>query len=113
MQYTVHPKDQRIIRLLRIAPAGAAVVAVVFAAAVLVDWALPGDTSRMVQPGGFAILPWAAVCFILIGTSLWLQRRHEPSPAAEKVGLGLAVIAGLLALAFLAEWVFAADFGLD
>ncbi|MBA2688380.1 MAG: HAMP domain-containing histidine kinase [Gemmatimonadaceae bacterium] len=113
MQYTVHPKDQRIIRLLRIAPAGAAVVAVVFAAAILVDWALPGDTSRMVQPGGFAILPWAAVCFILVGTSLWLQRKQESAPSTEKVALGLAAIAGLFALLFLSEWVFSADLGID
>lgn len=113
MQYTVQPKDQRIIRLLRIAPAGAAVVAVVFATAVLIDWAFPGDTSRMVQPGGFAILPWTAVCFILIGTSLWLQRKRDSAPAAEQVGLGLAIVAGLLALLFLGEWVFSADFGID
>ncbi len=113
MQYTVHPKDQRIIRLLRIAPAGTAVVAVVFAIAILVDWALPGDTSRMVQPGGFAILPWAAVCFILVGTSLWLQRKRDSAPSTERVAQGLAAVAGLLALLFLSEWVLSADFGID
>lgn len=113
MQYTVHPKDQRIIRLLRIAPAGAALVAVVFAITVMADWALPGDASRIVQPGGFSILPWAATGFILIGVSLWLQRKNDSAPATQKVALGLALVVAILSLLFLLEWIFAADFGID
>lgn len=113
MQYTAHPKDQRIIRLLRIAPSGAALVAVVFAIAILTDWALPGDSSRMVQPGGYVILPWTAICFLLIGASLWLQRKSEPAPATEKVAVGLAIAATLLSLLFLYEWFSGADLGID
>lgn len=113
MQYTAHPKDQRLIRLLRITPAGAAVVALVFAVAILVDWALPGDRSRTVQPGGFAILPWAAVCFVLIGTSLWLQRRKEHTRTTDRVAIGLAAVAAALSLAFLVEWIFDVNLGID
>lgn len=113
MQYTAHPKDQRIIRLLRIAPAGVAVVAVIFAFVILVDWALPGDTSRMIQPGDFAMLPWSAVCFVLIGGSLWLQRNREHGLAAQRISLVFAGIAALLSLTFLAEWGAGSDLGLD
>lgn len=113
MQYIAHPKDQRIIRLLRIAPAGAAVVAVVLAIAILVGWALPGDASRTIQPGDFAILPWSAVCFVLIGGSLWLQRNKDHGLAAHRIALALAILAAGLSLIFLIEWVGNISFGID
>ena len=113
MQYTAHPKDQRIIRLLKIAPAVAAVVALIVALVILADWILPGDTSRMIQPGDFSMLPWAAVCVILVSGSLLLQRKPEPGRAAQTIALILAGLAALLSTIFLLEWLTGLDFGID
>jgi signal transduction histidine kinase len=113
MQYTAHPKDQRIIRLLKIAPAGAAVVALIMALVIFADWILPGDASRMIQPGDFSMLPWAAVCVILVSGSLLLQRKPEPGHAAQTIALVLAGLAAILSTIFLVEWLTGLDFGID
>jgi signal transduction histidine kinase len=113
MQYTAHPKDQRIIRLLKLAPAGAAVVAVIVASVILMNWALPGDKSRMIQPGDFLMLPWAATLIILVSASLLLQRNHEPGKAARTAAWILAGISAVLSLIFLFEWMAGYKLGID
>lgn len=112
MQYTAHPKDQRIIRLLKIAPAGAAVVAGIVALVILVDWFLPGDPGRMIQPGAYSMLPWAATLFVLVSISLFLQRRREPGETAERIALILAGLSALLSMMFLLERVSGINFGI-
>ena len=113
MQYIAHQKDQRIIRLLKLAPAGAAVVALIIAIAVLVDWMLPGDVARLIQPGEFAMLPWAAICVMLVAGSLLLQRNHQPGKTAQTIALVLAGLAALLSATFLVEWITGWNLGLD
>lgn len=113
MQYTAHPKDQRIIRLLKIAPTGVAVVSLVVALVILGDWALPGDASRVIQPGGFVMLPWAAILVVAVSLSLILQRHWEPGKAARTAAWVLAGITALMSVIFLVEWMAGIDFGVD
>ena len=113
MQYTAHPKDQRIIRLLRLAPAGAAAVAMIVTLVILADWFLPGDPGRMIQPGRYSMLPWSAVLFVLVSASLFLQRRREPARSARTIAWVLAGLSGLVSLIFLAEWISGFNIGID
>lgn len=113
MQYNAQTKDQRIIRLLKLAPAGSAVAAIVFAILTLANWAMPADLAPMLQAGDFRMLPWTAVCVGLAGASLWLQRSPESTVNAPKIALFLAAFVCGLSIIVLVEWTAGVDVGFD
>ncbi len=57
-----------------------------------------------------------AACFVLIGASLWLQRKSgsQPGTAARRLAAkGAAAVAGLVGLISLGEHLLGRDFGID
>ena len=65
---------------------------------------------------GFAswpqMTPWTALLLAMLGAAI-LSQSGRPGRNAVRVGCGLTVLAGLLAVAFLAEYATGTSFGLD
>jgi PAS domain S-box-containing protein len=57
--------------------------------------------------------PVTAVCFVLAGASLWLQRKPTISPRRRLMAHGCALVVVLVATAKFCDYAFAADLGSD
>ncbi|MBV9997568.1 MAG: PAS domain S-box protein [Verrucomicrobia bacterium] len=99
-------------------PKAAACLVVLTAVLVLVGWALDVTALKSVAPGWAPMRPSTALCFILLGSALWLL--HAPSGPSETPGAlrkvlgqacaGLAMLVGAVSLG---EHLFRFDIGID
>ena len=99
-----------------VAPVAAA-LDVVVGSVVLIGWAINVPVAMSVVPGLVKMNPLTAICFVLAGTSLWLQRQPQAEVAngqwARRVSFGAAVIVTLVGLITLAGYFIGRNFGLD
>jgi PAS domain S-box-containing protein len=85
---------------------------------VLVGWAFDTAVLKSVLPGWVSMKPNTALAFVLLGLALWLQRNPQAS-ALDPQLLRLrparfcALLAGLIGLLTLSEYVFGWDPGID
>lgn len=97
----------------------AAAIAVATGVLVMYGWAFDVAQIKSVVPGLVTMKPLTAACFILCGASLWLRARtgneseRPGAPRARRLAVAAALCAALAGGATLAEYVFAADFGID
>ncbi len=80
---------------------------------VLLGWALGVETLKRILPGLVAMNPVSAVCFLLLGASLWLA---GPEPGLEKrrrMGHACAFVVLLISLLVLARYLFGWDVAVD
>jgi PAS domain S-box-containing protein len=80
--------------------------------AVLLGWALDVVALRTFFPGTNAMVASTAVGFVLVGCSLWLQRR-QAAGARAWVAKGLGLTGVVLGALKLAEYAFGWNLGLD
>ena len=82
----------------------------------LVGWTFHIAILKSVIPGEIVIKPNTAVCFVLIGFSLWLLRKkdNQPLPRTRKLwGQLLSTITALVGLLSLTEHLVGWDLGID
>ena len=110
-----HADRQLVARLNRIA-ASVAALAVAVGASVLVGWALHIATLKSWFEGGISVRATAALCFLLLGCSLWeLRKPSVPStarywPQLAKLAAAVVMLIGCLALL---ENLFGWQLGID
>jgi PAS domain S-box-containing protein len=95
-----------------VVPAVAAGTAVLVGSLVLLGWLLDVPALRTLLPGTNPMVASTAVCFILTGVSLWLQRQ----PAGQGIRWAartLALAAAAVGLLKLSEYVLGWNLGLD
>src|SRR2546423_11318415 len=83
--------------------AGGAVV--VFGALVLAGWALNISPVTTVRPGGFAMLPLTALCFVLAGTALVIAVFPQRTGTTEASEQSLAALVATIAVLTLYEYL--------
>lgn len=95
-----------------------AAVAIAVSSLGLLGWALHLWVLTSVMPDWPTMKPVTAICFVMLGLSLWFLR--EPSGAGlesdserKAVSLGLAAAVSCIGVATLAEYVTGLDFGFD
>ena len=91
------------------------VLAVAFGLWTLAGWMLHSQSVKSILPGQAAVKANTAICFILLGFSLWFLRKEQPPAAsgwklAAKTAAGIASAVGLLSLL---EFLWGWDFGID
>ena len=89
------------------------VLSVVFGLWVLAGWMFPAV--KNILPGLVAVQANAALCFVLIGFSLWVASKEQPAVAsawkpAANIAAAIACVVGLLSLL---EHAFGWDLGID
>lgn len=82
------------------------------AAAVWAGWATGGGSLTLGVPESPYMVPWTALCLAALAVAI-LLRTNRPSRSRSRAGLGMALIAGVLALMFLVEYATHLSFGLD
>ncbi|MFA7241269.1 MAG: ATP-binding protein [Sulfuricellaceae bacterium] len=96
-----------------------AIVAVVVGGVALVGWAFDIAVLKSIQPGWVAMKANTAVCFILIGVALLLTTRQSsisnPHSAIlfSRLARFCGLLAGLIGLLTLSEYVFGWNLGID
>ncbi len=93
---------------------GPAAVAVVLAFSGLdwLGWAAGVDALTRVLPSWPQMTPWSAALLAALGVAILVQM-GSPSTARVRIGFGIATVAGVLAVVFLAEYATGYSFGLD
>ena len=99
-------------RLRSYSRAAGAMVALV-GCAVLVGWALDIMPLKSALPGSPTMKPNTALCFILLGGSLWLFRGEERARFAAVFAQAAAATAGIIGLLSLSQYLFGWDLGID
>jgi PAS domain S-box-containing protein len=101
------------------AAAAAAAAAVIVGSMVLVGWALDIAALKSILPGWVSMKANTAVCFILIGVALWLTAR-SPATLTPKHSILFSrlarlcgLLAGLIGLLTLGEYIFGWNPGID
>jgi len=108
--------DPRLVQRLSVFASTAAVFAVVAGLSALAGWKLHIAALATWVAAPVRIVPNAAACMVLLGVSLWLQRKGHIQPFARirklaaKSSAGIVCLVGLLSLA---EHVFGWDLGID
>ena len=75
-------------------------------------WALGVESLTRGYSAWPQMTPWTALLLAGLGASILLQA-GQPSPARVWLGTALAVLTGVLAVAFVAEYLGGGSFGLD
>lgn len=95
-------------------PRGAALLAMAVGTLVLLGWALDVPVLRTFLPGVTnPMVVSTAGCFVLTGASLWLLSEEGAPPGRAWAGRTLALIAALIGLLKLSEYVFGWDLRID
>jgi PAS domain S-box-containing protein len=91
-------REQRIEHRLCIAAAVCAVLVIVSGVSALLGWTIGSDILKsLMHPERVAMNPATAVCFILLGSSLLMQRRNDAPSAQLWIGRCLAALVVALA----------------
>ncbi|MCB0947798.1 MAG: diguanylate cyclase [Mycobacterium sp.] len=82
------------------------------AAAIWIGWATGNESLTLGFSGSPYMVPWTALSLAALAAAIALQRDRS-SRAHGLIGCGLALVVGVLALMFLAEYATNRSFGLD
>jgi signal transduction histidine kinase len=104
--------DRSLVTACRSFSRAAGLIAVLAGILVLAGWLFGDEFLKTVVPGGVPMRANAAGCFILCGVALWLIGR-ELRGTARGIGQACAVLAALIGLATLAEYLFGINLGID
>ena len=88
-------------------------LAVAFGVMVLTGWVLHVPRLKGIVPGQVAVKANTAVCFILIGSALWLAVAGPKKPLANALSKSLALAASVVGLLSFLEFLYGWDFGID
>lgn len=91
---------------------GAVAVALSLATLEWVGWASGQHLLTNTFGYWFPMRPWAAVLVAVLGVAI-LTQIGCPSRSRERVGFGLALVAGVVAVVFMIEYATGRSFGLD
>jgi len=81
---------------------------------VLAGWWFDIPVLKSVHPGLISMKAVAALCFVLIGLSVWLSQEHRAQIRAARYGAwGGGIVVASLGLLTLAEYVFGWSLGID
>jgi len=92
---------------------GTSALAVGFGVMVLTGWAFHIQRLKGLLPGQVAVKANTAVCFILIGMSVWLVLSGLRSRLAQGISSALCLMASLVGLLSFLEYWKSWDFGID
>jgi PAS domain S-box-containing protein len=111
----IPPSDPRISHRLDQLVSFCSVLSVAFGLWVLTGWMLHIQIMKSILPGQAAVKANAAVCFILIGFTLWILRKERPGIRlpwllAAKIAAGMVGLVGALSLL---EGLYGWDLGID
>lgn len=104
--------DRRLMEGAKLYASLAAIFPAAIGLSVLLGWTLHLP-ALLTWGAGPAMPPNAALCFILASVSLWLQRTKSAKAATTALARIAAASAGIVSLLSLAEYVFAANLGID
>jgi len=90
-----------------------AAFSIVVGGAVFAGWAFGIETLKAILPGQVAMKANASVAFVACGVSLWCLAAESASGLRRKAGRGLALLAGLVGLLTLSEYIFGCNLGID
>jgi PAS domain S-box-containing protein len=82
-------------------------------ATVLLGWAIHAETLKRVLPGLVAMNPVSAVCFLLLGASLWLAGPETGTEKRRQAGRACAGFVLLISLLVLARYLFGWNVAVD
>jgi PAS domain S-box-containing protein len=91
----------------------ASVLAIAFGAMVLTGWTLHIQRLKGLIPGQVAVKANTAICFILLGTALWLATREVRKRVLSLSSTSLALLASFIGLLSLLECWEGWDLGID
>jgi len=80
---------------------------------VLLGWALGVETLKRILPGLVAMNPVSAVCFLLLGSSLWLAGPEPGTRKRRQIGRACACVVLLISLLVLARYLFGWNVAVD
>ena len=108
------PPDPKQFRHLRRYVEGVSLLAVAMGALVMLGWGLKIETLTSVFPGLATMKPNTALCFILLGTAIWLLRDiSETSTRSRYVGLAASALASGIGWLTILEYGTGASLGID
>ena len=90
-----------------------AAFSIVVGGAVFAGWAFGIETLKVILPGQVAMKANASVAFVACGVSLWCLAAESASGLRRKAGRGFALLAGLVGLLTLCEYIFGCNLGID
>jgi PAS domain S-box-containing protein len=90
-----------------------AAFSIVVGGAVFAGWAFGIETLKVILPGQVAMKANASVAFVACGVSLWCLAAESASGLRRKAGRGFALLAGLIGLLTLSEYIFGCNLGID
>jgi PAS domain S-box-containing protein len=105
--------NPRLLRVFGIFAGGAALFAVLAGVAGLTGWALDLERLRSLVPGETSMKATTAVCFVLLGSSLWILRSPDRKGALVPVARATAAAGSLIGLVVLSQYVHGFDLGID
>ena len=94
-------------------PRIASVIVVLIGGLVLVGWATDSILLKSLRPGLPTMKPYAAICLLLAGSSLWLLTGRPLNRVSRAIGSVFAVLVALMGLFVLVEYFFDFRSGLD
>src|ERR1041385_352838 len=109
----VHPHDSRLPWNARRGTAVASLAVLLFGCLGLAGWVLQAPSWPSALERLPLLAPNTAVCFILTGLALWLQRTEEPGTARRRVAQGCAALAVVLGLLTVIEYLSGWEAGID
>ncbi len=111
---TMNAQDtSNITRSLKFCARAGSVLLIFVGFAVLVGWALDIEVLKRISPGLVSMKANTALCFSLTGVSLWLLEKERSGKRARRIAAACALIAMMVGLLTLSEYLFGWDFQID
>ncbi|MGB2676872.1 MAG: ATP-binding protein [Candidatus Acidiferrum sp.] len=90
-----------------------AAFSIVVGGVVFAGWVFGMETLKVILPGQVAMKANASVAFVACGVSLWCLAAESASGLRRKAGRGFALLAGLVGLLTVSEYIFGCNLGID
>jgi PAS domain S-box-containing protein len=90
-----------------------AAFSIVVGGAVFAGWLFGMETLKVILPGQVAMKANASVAFVACGVSLWCLAAESASGLRRTAGRGLALLAGLIGMLTVSEYIFGCNLGID
>ena len=90
-----------------------AAFSIVVGGAVFAGWVLGIETLKVILPGQVAMKANASVAFVACGVSLWCLAAESAGGLRRTAGRGLALLAGLIGMLTVSEYIFGRNLGID
>jgi len=105
--------DPRVVRVLRAAAIAGSLAVVVVGLLVLLGWLFDVPLLKRIHPSLASMKPNTALCFMLLGSAIWLRDPSKLTRRRRQVVGALAIAIVILGAATLCEYSFNWKFGID